>query len=97
MLNSTPLSTVYEGTITFAAVSSGAVATQTVTLPTGVTFQGPTGVGGAPIHLELKDLQAGLIFSNAFALTSTTFKVTFYNSTGGSLTPTGTNAKLVQF
>lgn len=91
----------FEGTLTFASVanSTSAWPEQTITLPTGVVFPnaGVSGVGAGPIHLELPNLQAGLAFLNAFIVSPTTFKVRFFNATGGALTPTGTAAKLVEF
>ncbi len=93
----------FEGTLTFASVAANTVATQTVTLPTGVTFPtspNSTPAGGPALHMELPNLQAGLLFSNEQVVNAAgfnQFKVTFFNNTGGGLTPTGTIAKLLLF
>lgn len=88
----------YEGTITFASVAATTVADQTVTLPNSNQFphSGTAGDGGV-IHLTLPNLDAGLVVCNPQAVTATTFKVRFYNTTGSPITPTGTNAKLIMF
>jgi hypothetical protein len=93
----------FEGTLTFASVAANTVATQTVTLPTGVTFPripSSTPAGGPVMSLTLPNLQAGLLFSNEQVINASgfnQFKVTFFNNTGGALTPTGTIAKLLVF
>jgi hypothetical protein len=103
MTNGSPFQTVYEGTIVFVSVAANTTVDQTVLLsgatPAGA-FAGSSGPNGAAIHMELPNLQAGLTFCNAHAISSTSnnsFTVRFTNTTGGALTPTGTNAKLVQF
>lgn len=85
----------FDGTITFASVanSTSAWPEQTVTLPTGVKFPHTRGI----LHLDLQNLQTGLAYCNVFAVSATTFKIRFFNATGGALTPLGTQAKLVMF
>lgn len=82
----------FEGTLTFASVGAGATADQTVTLPNSAKFMTDD---AAILDLRLPDLQAGLTYCNPIILSQTTFKVRFTNTTGGGLTPTGTNAMLV--
>ncbi len=91
-----PPQMMFEGALTFASVanSTSAWPEQTVTLPTGTKF--PAGAGGH-ISLVLPSLQTGLAYCNVFAVSATTFKVRFFNATGGALTPTGTGAKLVMY
>jgi len=86
---------IFEGTLTFGSVanSTSAWPEQTVTLPTGAKFPHVHGL----IHLDLPNLQTGLAYCNAFAVSATTFKIRFFNATGGALTPTGTTAKLIMF
>jgi len=90
----------YEGTLTFGSVTNSTSTTTdiTVTLPNNMQFpHSGTAGDGAVLALELPNLQAGLMFCNPQAISATQFKVRFFNPTGGALTPTGTNAKLVMF
>lgn len=92
----------FEGTITFGSVanSTSAWPEQTITLPSSMKFPSPGGsggVGGGLIYMSLPNLQTGLAYCNVFVASPTTFKVRFFNATGGALTPTGTSARLVMF
>lgn len=93
---------VFEGTLTFSAVTANTTADQTVTLPSGSFPKQPnsTPSGGPIMHIELPNLQAGLTFCNAHVINSSgsnQFTIRFTNTTGGGLTPTGTIAKIVAF
>jgi hypothetical protein len=80
---------VFEGELTFAAVPAASSADVTVSVS-------PLFNKDAFTHLILPDLQDGLAFCNVHASENGTLKVRFVNSTAGDLTPTGTNAKLIQ-
>jgi hypothetical protein len=84
---------VWEGTLTFSSVNNGATAEQTISLPNSKKF--PINSKKSVMILRLPDAQAGLTFSNPFITSSTQFKVRITNTTGGALTPTGTNAMIV--
>lgn len=93
-VGSTAKELVAEVTVTFASVNANTTADQTVT--TGTNLGGLTLIYGAPVYLELPNLQAGLTFCNAHVDSSGRLVVRFTNTTGGGLTPTGTSAKIVQ-
>lgn len=98
-----PVLFTWEGTLTIASVAANTVATQTITLPTGIKFPdmpNSDASKGPILKLVLPNLQASLLFSNEFVINDSSFakfKVTFFNNTAGALTPTGTQAKLVLF